>query len=253
MHDRFNLRIGGDGPAVRTSPRRWRSSFPLRPQSAGSGSRSASKIEEQVRPGNVKPPDVILLPLDVHKCSLEAFSYINQFAEHRTTVILLHVINLNVLPPDGRVFDELCRAAEKDLQRLSQKFLDPRLCLRHEVRFGKPADGIVDEARKSNVDLIALTTYGNSSFWQRPFHPQIVQKVLRSVDCDVMLLHVRTRFDCEDDWLYINEIASAMKDTGLFNFLTKKFQEQVSEQDRVRKRVEKNQFHNYFLAHGISE
>jgi nucleotide-binding universal stress UspA family protein len=163
----------------------------------------------------VKPPETILLPLDVHKCPLEVFSYINQFGEFRTTVVLLHVLHLNVVPPDGRVFDELAGAAEKDLRRLSEKFLDPRLRVRCEVRFGKPADGIVKEARESNADLIALATYGNSSFWKHPFHPRTVAKVLRLAHCDVMLLHVRTRFNCEDDWLYVDEFASAMRGTGL--------------------------------------
>ncbi len=163
----------------------------------------------------MKPPDTILLPLDVHKCPLEAFSYINQFAEHRTTIILLHVVNLNVLPPDGRVFDELCCEAEKDLQRLSQKFLDPRLRVRHEVRFGRPAEGILEQAKESNADLVVMTTHGNSSFWKHPFHPRTVEKVLRLAPCDVMLLHVRTRFNCEGDWFYVNEIAAVMEDTGL--------------------------------------
>jgi len=35
-----------------------------------------------------------------------------------------------------------------------------------------------------------------------------------------MLLNVRTRFDCEEDWLYANEIVSAMEYTGLFKLPT---------------------------------
>jgi nucleotide-binding universal stress UspA family protein len=140
---------------------------------------------------------------------LEAFSYINQIAGDHTKVILLHVVNLNVVPPDGRVFDELSSAAEKDLARLSKKFLSQRLNVRHQVRFGRPAEEILGEAAKSGADLIVLTSHGNSSFCKRPFHPRTVEKVLRSARCDVMLLHVKTRFNCEDDWLYVNEMVAS--------------------------------------------
>jgi len=174
-------------------------------------------MERGIQSASVKLPDTILLPLDIHKCPLEVFSYVNQFAEHHTKVILLHVVNLSIVPPDGRVFDELSCAAEKDLQRLCERFLSPRLSVRGEVRIGKPADEILAEAKESNADLITLTTYGSNSFWKRPFHPRTVEKVLRSADCDVMFLHVRTRFDCDEDWLYVNEVVPATECTGLFN------------------------------------
>lgn len=220
MYDRFNLRGGCDDSSGRTSDRRGRSPFPTCPKGGRSAERCDSDVRRDIQSPRVKPPDTILLPLDVHRCPLEAFSYINQFAEWHTTVILLHVVNLNVVPPDGRVFDELCCAAERDLQRLSQKFLDARLRVRHEVRFGRPADGILEQVRDSNSDLAVMTTHGNSSFWKHPFHPRTVEKVLRLAPCDVMLLHVRTGFNCEDDWLYVNEIASAMEDIGLFKVPT---------------------------------
>jgi nucleotide-binding universal stress UspA family protein len=157
----------------------------------------------------VKPPDTILLPLDVHKCPLEAFSYINQIAGLTTTVILLHVVNLNVVSPDGRIFDELACVAEKDLARLSKKFLSQLLNVRHQVRFGRPADEILGVAVESGVDLIVLTSHGNNAFWKRTFHPRIVEKVLRSARCDMMLLHVKTYFDCQEDGLYANEIVAS--------------------------------------------
>jgi nucleotide-binding universal stress UspA family protein len=216
VNERSYLRIGWGRTASRASCRRERFSCPPHEQSGGSEIRDRSEIERDVQSANVKPPDIILLPLDVHKCPLEVFSYVNQFAEHHTKVILLHVVNLSVVPPDGRVFDELSCAAGKDLKRLSERFLDPRLCISHQVRFGKPANEILSEASESKADLIALTTYRNGSFWKDPLRPRIIERVIRSASCDLMLLHVRTRFNCEEDWLYVNEFASAMESTGLF-------------------------------------
>jgi nucleotide-binding universal stress UspA family protein len=162
----------------------------------------------------MKPPDTILLPIDTRDCPLEAFSYINQFASHHRTVILLHVVNLNVVPPDGRVFDEVTRAAEKNLLRLSERFLDRRFFVRHQIRFVGVAQEILNAARESNVDLITLTSHGSGSFWKH-FHPRIVEKVLRAAPCDVMLLHVRTRFNCDEDWDRADEIVSSIEHAGL--------------------------------------
>jgi universal stress protein A len=220
VNERSYLRIDHNGTVDRASCRRERFSCPPWPQDAGSEIRGRRERERGIQSAGLKPPDTILLPLDVHKCPLEVFSYINQFANHQTTVILLHVVNLSVVPPEGRVFDELSCAAEKDLEQLSERFLNPRLCVRHQVRFGKAAAEILGEANESKADLIALTTYGNNSFWKHPLHRRTVEKVIHSAPCDVMLLHVRTRFNSDEDWLCVDEFASAMESAGLFKVPT---------------------------------
>jgi nucleotide-binding universal stress UspA family protein len=214
MNDRFDLRFGSSGCADTASHLFEHYSPPTRRQEAGSYFQGRPEEVADVPPADMKPPDTILLPIDTRDCPLEAFSYINQFASHYRTVILLHVVNLNVVPPDGRVFDDLSRAAEKNLLRLSERFLDQRFFVRHQIRFGRPAQEILNEARESNVDLITLTSHGSGSFWKR-FHPRIVQKVLRAAPCDVMLLHARTRFNCDEDWDRADEIVSSIEHAGL--------------------------------------
>ncbi len=164
-------------------------------------------------------PGRILLPVDITKCPLEVFSFINKFAsDHRVTVILLHVVNLNVMVLENRVVEDLSFMAEQHLKRLSEKFLNPDLSVRLRVRVGKPAQEILAEAKESNVDLIILTSYGGCSFWKRPFQPRIVEKVLHAAPCNATLLHVRTRFNCEEDWSYADDIVSALGYTGLLRF-----------------------------------
>jgi len=215
MNERFDLRFGSS--SVHDSASHLFEHFSRAPglQEARSHFQGRPQKETDIPSADMKPPDTILLPLDVRKCPLEVFYYINQFASHHRTVILLHVVNLNVVPPDGRVFDDVSRAAEKNLLRLSERFLDRRFFVRHQIRFGRPAVEILKEARVSNVDLITLTSHGKGKFWKRRIRPRIVEKVLRAAPCDVMLLHVRTRFNCEEDWDSVDEIVSALEYTNL--------------------------------------
>ena len=109
------------------------------------------------------------------------------------------------------MLQDLSRSAEQHLKQLSERFLNPNLCVRLRVRVGRPAPEILAEARGSNVDLIVLTSYGGWSFWKRPFQPRIVEKVVRDAPCNATLLRVRTRFDCEEDWTCVDDIISALE------------------------------------------
>ena len=180
---------------------------PVRPADNNSHGRNQGEQEGNTQPVQVIIPGRILLPVDVAKCPLEVFPFINNFAgDHRVTVILLHVVNLNIMVPENRVIEDLSGLAEQHLKRLSEKFLNPDLSVRLRVRVGKPAQEILAEARESNVDLIVLTSHGGCSFWQRLFQPRVAEKVLRAAPCNATLQHVRTRFNCEKDWSYTDDI-----------------------------------------------
>jgi nucleotide-binding universal stress UspA family protein len=216
VHEQIHLRFGrvrANGPASHyferhSRPRRSEGSYPQ----IGNGSQTAVEI----RSDPAKPPDSLLLPINLSKCPLEVFSYVNQFAASHSTVILLHVVQLNILPPEGRIIDELSCSAHRHLERLAAKFLDKRLVVCIRVRLGKAAHEILNEARESNANLIVLTSHGSDSLWKRALQPKVVEKVLRAAPCDVRLLHARTRFNCEEDWDCVDEFVSAMEYTGLF-------------------------------------
>ncbi|MFO1477413.1 MAG: universal stress protein [Verrucomicrobiota bacterium] len=170
-----------------------------------------------VRPPQIMFPGRVLIPVDLTKCPLETFSCVNRFAHsHRVTVTLLHVVNLCAAVFDNRAFDLLSQRAREHIRLLAEHFLDPRLPVRLRVRVGKPAEEILAEAKEASVDWILLTTYGGGSFWKRPFRPRIVEKVFRAAPCNATLLHVRTRFNCEEDWGCVDAILSSLTCTGLF-------------------------------------
>jgi nucleotide-binding universal stress UspA family protein len=157
-------------------------------------------------------PERILIPIDVAKCPLEVFNVVNGFVERPgVTVILLHVVNLNIAAPENRVYAELGREADAHLKRLAEICVNPRASILTRVRFGKPAQEIVAAAKEENVDLIILPRY-RGSFWKRIFAffaPQIVQKVIREAPCGVCLVTVKTRFNCSKEWSWAREVAIA--------------------------------------------
>ena len=124
----------------------------------------------------------LLLPIDVTKCPLEVFEVVNGLARRaETTVVLLHVVTLNILAPENRVYEELHAEALSYLQRLAHLHLAPEATPVFRVRFGSAAEAILAEARAENVDLIILPAPAGSvwtrltAFWkcqaERLFRP----------------------------------------------------------------------------------
>jgi len=145
-------------------------------------------------------PERILLPLDISKFPQEVFQVVNGFAERPgVTVILLHVVQLNILAPESRIYDELCREAHSCLQQLARRFLHPMARTLIRVRVGNPARGIMAEAREANADLIVLPLY-RVPFWKRLFagvFPQTGETVIHAAPCGVFVMDVKTRLNCE--------------------------------------------------------
>jgi nucleotide-binding universal stress UspA family protein len=155
-------------------------------------------------------PERILLAIDVARCPLEVFALVNGFARRpEVTVILLHVINLNIIAPENRVYQELAAEARAYLRRLAEEHLPPLTAAITHVRIGEPAKAILAEARAENPDLIILPTYG-PSFWNRlkavwkpacnPLVSPLAERVIREATCGVFVVAAKTRFDCEKAW-----------------------------------------------------
>jgi|ERR1017187_6217610 nucleotide-binding universal stress UspA family protein len=99
----------------------------------------------------------ILVPVDIAKWPVEIFSVANTFAKQPgATVILLHVVTLNIAAPEKGVYEQLGREAQWHLGRLAHGCLRPGITTVGRVRFGKPAEEILAEAADGNVDLIVL-------------------------------------------------------------------------------------------------
>ena len=147
----------------------------------------------------------ILLPIEARNCPVEAFSLVNGMANRsQLAVILLEVLNLNVLLPERRVYDELSAETHVSLRRLADTYLPPSSLVETHVRFGEPAKEILSEAKAENVDVIVLPNHG-PSFWQRlrfvwkscsnPMFSALVERVMREAECDVLITNEKNCFD----------------------------------------------------------
>jgi len=66
----------------------------------------------------------VLLPLDIRKCPLEIFPLVEGIARRpEVTVILLHVMHLNIVAPDNRLYREVELEARRHLERLAWHYL----------------------------------------------------------------------------------------------------------------------------------
>ena len=155
-------------------------------------------------------PERLLVPIDIVKCPIEVFDLVNGFAKRpEVTVVLLHVVTVNVAAPENRVYEELGREAHWHLEKLARKFLHPLASTLTHVRAGDPADQILAEAEAESTDLILLPTYG-PSFWNRvralwkpgagSIVSRLAEKVIRAAKCGVFIIQAKTCFDCEAAW-----------------------------------------------------
>ena len=67
-----------------------------------------------------------MVPIDTTKCRPEVFGRVNAFADRPdVTVILLHVLNLNIVAPENRIYEELAQIARWHLERLAREYPQP--------------------------------------------------------------------------------------------------------------------------------
>jgi nucleotide-binding universal stress UspA family protein len=154
-------------------------------------------------------PETILVPLDTARYPVEVFARVNAFAQRPgVTVVLLHVVNLNLAAPDRRVDQELCREAQWHLGRLAATYVQPGPAIVTRVRMGKPAEEILAEAREQDASLIIVPAFASS--WRRrrglwgwlwaALCPGVVGKLIRFAQCPVLVVHAETVLDCRRQW-----------------------------------------------------
>jgi nucleotide-binding universal stress UspA family protein len=135
-------------------------------------------------------PERILLPIDLARCPPELFDLVNGIDRSPSaTVILLHVVGLQVPAPDNRVYEELSRSAASRLEQLARTYLQEGTNILIRVRTGRPVEEIIAEARAEHVDLIILPA-GRTSFFKHLFAPIAappVEKIVRKAPCAVLV------------------------------------------------------------------
>ncbi len=130
----------------------------------------------------------VLVPLDFSGKSRQALRYATPLAQKFSARIHL----VHVLPEERRTPEELARAKQAALRRLSEMsaLLPPRLRAGNAVVVGQPADQILALATKNSIDLIVLTTKGEAGL-KRTLLGGTAQRIVQRAVCPV--LSVRRR------------------------------------------------------------
>jgi hypothetical protein len=87
-------------------------------------------------------------------------------AKRRVTIVLLHVINLNILAPEGRVYRELEREAFACLQGIADRCLTASCSTIIRIRYGSVPKEILAEANEQGAKWIVLRA-PKPGFWSR--------------------------------------------------------------------------------------
>lgn len=147
----------------------------------------------------------ILCPTDFSQPSFEALKVVNELAVHFSAeVFLVHVVapipRLSALePPEvpGGPYDfniplHLEKLEEEASSRLSQivdKRISKGLQVHKIVVHGRAADEIVRIAEKEKVDLIVLSTHGETA-WEHFFYGSVAEKVVRIAKQPVLTIRI---------------------------------------------------------------
>ncbi|MDT8271750.1 MAG: universal stress protein [Desulfomonilia bacterium] len=141
------------------------------------------------------PITQILVPTDFSECSIKALETAQEFAVHFSAeVTVLHVIP----PASSLVYEtpstsidpviltkELEDASRKNLTDLCVKTLSPDVRYHALIAHGDPAGKIADTARENGVNMIVISTHGESG-WRHMLFGSVTEKVVRTADTPVL-------------------------------------------------------------------
>ena len=131
----------------------------------------------------------ILVPLDGSGLAEAILSDVVELAtQHRAEVVLLRVASAH-----ARIGSDLTEAqvhavaeAEGYLAEKEQQLADRGIRVSSVVRYGQPAEEILDHARTSGIDLIAMSTHGRSGM-ERVLLGSVAERVVRESPVPLLL------------------------------------------------------------------
>ncbi len=159
----------------------------------------------------------LLLPINVNKCRPAVFEIVNRFGrDSQPTAILLHVVTLNLMTSENRVYEELIARADSHLRRLARKYLNPNVSVISRVRVGKVGQEILAQAVSDRPDLILMAVDGAIP-GKRLFRTlsgstanlsRTVGGIIQKLPCDVLVIPAGDCFDCEKAWGHVAGVSS---------------------------------------------
>jgi len=139
----------------------------------------------------------ILCPTDFSEASFEGLKKANELAGHFSAeIIVLYVVSpLPRIPgstsPTGfhipAVLEEIAESAKDQIEKLKNNYISSNIKSEGIVVIGSPPAEIVKYAAEDNVDVIVMSTHGQSG-WKRLVSGSVTEKVVRMADCPVLTI-----------------------------------------------------------------
>jgi len=128
----------------------------------------------------------VLVPLDGSDVAEAILSRVEELtAKLGAEVVLLEVLSeTGVLPTTAH---QEYNEAKEYLDGITQRLRDQGIEASAAIRYGEPAEEIVDYAQANKVDLIAMSTHGRSGVSRWVFG-SVAEKVLRGTDVPIFLV-----------------------------------------------------------------
>ncbi len=144
----------------------------------------------------------LLLPIDVVRCPLGVFDVVNRFSRScQLTVILLHVVTLNVVGVENRIYEELCREAEAYLGKLASRYLGRNVSAVLRIRHGRVSEEILAQVATGHPDMVLLPVHQiQLANGAKVRISALVRKIIQGADCGVLVVPFKRYFNCEKAW-----------------------------------------------------
>ncbi len=134
----------------------------------------------------------ILVTLDGSDVAEQIFSRLENFNNGDCEIHLLRVALPSAFagPDAAKAQLEVLREAENYLLQAEERLREQGLLVESHVRFGHPAEEILDHSQHWNCDLIVMTTHGRSGI-SRLLMGSVAEKVIRSSAAPVLVVRAR--------------------------------------------------------------
>jgi len=144
------------------------------------------------------PIKTILCPTDFSEASYKGLKAADELAaEFSAEIILLFTITPfpdipGSSPPASfdlpEILESIESSAGREITKIRDEHLSAATSVREAVIVGDPAIEIVKLAAEENVDVIVMSTHGQSG-WKRLVTGSVAEKVVRMAQCPVLTVH----------------------------------------------------------------
>jgi nucleotide-binding universal stress UspA family protein len=132
----------------------------------------------------------ILIPLDGSALAEVVLPHVEGLAKSSAAeLVLLRVAFAHMLPGADPIEAQVARVqeAENYVADLAKRLQEKGVSAEAKVRYGDPAEEILDHAARDHIDLIAMATHGRTGL-KRVVLGSVAENVLRSAPVPMLLV-----------------------------------------------------------------